>query len=470
MKSTSLKNLALNDWALNMTLSYFGLMLLLISFGSIADVVKPETINSSAKLNLEEVWLYKVSLKDSYETIFKKYLTKRAHIVALAKYNQHPLAKKLQPGQIIHIPVEFLKKIPTSAQVLLVYGDVVAAGVSTNGARKLNKGDLLGQGEGLQTGKNSLAKLLFADGSNLDIQPNSNLSIQASYQYVGKETYVTHLKLVKGRTEVVANPEHAVGNSLKIETPSAVAAVRGTQFRVGAESDFALQETLEGKVAFSAAENGLVQEILIVKGYGSVAEKGKAPSPPIQLPAAPDVSKLPKLLENNPVELSIPLQQGVAAVVSQLASDAAFTKILQEQTSQSGKLTFADLADGLYYLKVRAQDQHGLQGIDAIHAFEVKVRLPVPPEPIFELLEPLNGGVIPLAPTEFVWTPVSGANSYLLQIARDSNFEDILYELQSFESRLSFKHSFGRGEYFWRVAVISEGKPQKFSNVRSFSR
>ncbi|MDP3140909.1 MAG: FecR domain-containing protein [Methylotenera sp.] len=441
-----------------------GILLMAMSFSSFANVTRPENVNQEA------IWLYTVNQDDSFEIIYKKYLNKRTNIAELAKYNQHKLTKKLQPGQVISIPVEMLKKIPTSAQVLLVYGNVLVTSALANEKRKVQKGDFLIQGDTLETGKNSLAKLLFADGSNMDIQPNSNLSIQASYKYVGKETYVTHLKLVKGRTEVTANPEHAVGNTLQVETPSAIAAVRGTQFRVGAEGDIALQETLGGQVAFSAAENGVVQEILIAKGYGSVAEKGKAPSPPIQLPDAPDVSALPKLIERNIADFNLPQPRGVAALVSQLALDAEFTQILNEQATQSGKLSFADLTDGQYYLKIRAQDQHGLQSRDAIHAFNVKARLPEPAEPVLELIEPADGAVIPLAPTVLSWTPIPAANSYTVQIARDIHFVNIVFERRVSFDKLTINQSFGAGQYYWRVAVLSDGKPQKFSEVRKFSR
>jgi hypothetical protein len=303
----------------------------------------------------------------------------------------------------------------------------------------------------------------LADGSKVDIQPNSNLSIQDSYQYVGKETFVTNLKLVKGRTQVSANPEHVVGNTLKVQTPSAVAAVRGTQFRVTADESLSLQETLEGRVAFSASG----QEVLLAKGYGSVAEKNKVPLAPIQLPGAVDVSALPKLFEHNSAEFDFPAQQGVAAWTGQLALDEDFTQILNEQTTQAGKLVFADLTDGQYYLKLRTQDQHGLQGVDATHVFHVKA---LPPEPLLELVEPLDGAVIPLAPTDLSWTPVPMATSYLIQVARDINFTDNLYERHSSYNKLTINQSFGAGVFYWRVAALSGGKPQKFSNVRTFSR
>jgi hypothetical protein len=442
------------------SLYFFSIMLLFFSVDSHADDVSTEWKSVG---NQETVWAYSVLKNDSFERIYQKYLNKRANIVALSEYNHHPLIKKLQPAQIINIPVEMLRRTPTNAQVLLVYGDVNASNIAGDNTHKLKKDDLLVSGDSLNIGKNSLVKLLLADGSKVDIQPNSNLSIQDSYQYVGKETFVTNLKLVKGRTQVSANPEHVLGNTLKVQTPSAVAAVRGTQFRVTADESLSLQETLEGRVAFSASG----QEVLLAKGYGSVAEKNKVPLAPIQLPGAVDVSALPKLFEHNSAEFDFPAQQGVAAWTGQLALDEDFTQILNEQTTQAGKLIFADLTDGQYYLKLRTQDQHGLQGVDATHVFHVKA---LPPEPLLELVEPLDGAVIPLAPTDLSWTPVPMATSYLIQVARDINFTDNLYERHSSYNKLTINQSFGAGVFYWRVAGLSGGKPQKFSNVRTFSR
>jgi len=454
---------------MNARFNLIGLLLLSVSFCTFADTstASHQTQGNQTSVNQEETWLYTVQKNDSFERIFQKYLNNRASILALSKYNQHKLTKKLQPNQVISIPVEMLKKIPTSAQVLLAYGDVAATIFSTNITRKVSKGDVLVQGDALQTGKNSLAKLSFADGSTLDVQPNSNLSIQASFKYVGKETYVTHLKLMKGRTEVTANPAHMIGNTLNVETPSAIAAVRGTQFRVGADGDMALQETLEGQVAFSAAENGIVQEVLLNKGYGSVAEKNKAPMQPIMLPAAPDVSVLPTVIATRTADFTLSPQFDAVAWVAQLALDADFTQIVSEQTTKTGHLSFSDLTDGQYFLKLRAQDQHGLQGKNAQHAFTVKFQAP---EPILELLLPLDNAVIDLAPTDLTWSPFPNASRYVVQIARDINFTDVVLERHATFNRLSIMQSFGSGQFYWRVGVLSQRKAQNFSEVRKFSR
>jgi hypothetical protein len=143
------------------SLYIFKLALLFVSVVSHADEASTEWRPME---NQEAVWVYSVHKNDSFERIYQKYLNKRANIIALSEYNHHPLSKKLQPAQIINIPVEMLRRTPTSAQVLLVYGDVNATSIAGGDTHKLKKDDLLVSGDSLGTGKNSLVKLLFADG------------------------------------------------------------------------------------------------------------------------------------------------------------------------------------------------------------------------------------------------------------------------------------------------------------------
>lgn len=411
-------------------------------------------------------WQYTVIKNDSFERIYKTYLNKRANIEALSEYNHHKLTKKLQPQQVLSIPLDMLRRTPTSAKVLIVAGDVTFSTATDPSKKKLSLKDSLSTGDSIQTGKNSLAKIEFADGSVTDIQPNSMLLIQNSFVYVGKNTHVIQLKLSAGRTEIAANPTHTIGNSMQVETPSAIAAVRGTQFRVGAEGEVALQETLDGQVAFSAGG----QAVLLDKGFGSAVEKEKAPLPPIVLPNAPNLGEFPKVIDSIPVEFHIPAQPDAVGWVAQLALDDKFTKILDEQEMSSiasvgADLSYGDLADGDYYLRMRAKEEHGLQGLDAFHSFSVKAR-PLPPV----LVEPVDAAALSQAPIELSWTVVPGANNYIVQIAKDADFKDIVFVRIASSNKLSVVQSFGSGEFYWRVAMLLKKQPQKFSKVRKFSR
>lgn len=450
-----------------------------------------------------EEWLYPVKLNESYARIQQQYLTQYSDIATIAKLNHHPVEKKLQPNQVLRIPLSLLKKQEKPVEVILVVGDVSVSSAPKNNSQKLTKqqkhsekksnqslivpqvgqqplmaNSQLNQGDTLKTGVNSIAKLRFADASTTVIQPNTRVNIEESFQYAGQGDFVTKLKLTEGRTEVLANPNRNTNSRFQIETPSAVAAVRGTSFRVGAEQNIALQETLAGEVAFTASG----EEVLLSKGFGSAAEAGKAPLPPIVLPEAPLVTEFADTVDTLPVTFALRPQAGAVAWVSQLALDADFTKIISEQVvkassaDQMSLLDLTDLADGQYYLRLRAKEVNGLQGNDAIHPFKVAAR-PLPPT----LIAPENDARIGELPVDLSWTLVEGGNSYLVQIAEDAAFTKIvLARVTSFgqlqinpivlTTLANASDTGAKTTYFWRVTSLQNGLPTKFSKARAFVR
>jgi hypothetical protein len=84
---------------MNARFNLIGLLLLSVSFCTFADTstASHQTQGNQTSVNQEETWLYTVQKNDSFERIFQKYLNNRASILALSKYNQHKLTKKLQP-------------------------------------------------------------------------------------------------------------------------------------------------------------------------------------------------------------------------------------------------------------------------------------------------------------------------------------------------------------------------------------
>lgn len=441
-------------------------------------------------------WQYQVKTSDSYAIIQRQYLNQYSDIDKLAKYNDHPINKVLIPNQLLRIPLHLLKKQRKPVEVILVAGDVSvmpktkALDLHAN-KKSANKHPLiinsqLNEGDVVVTAANGIAKLRFFDASVTVIQPNSSIEITKSYQYAGLGDVVTELALSIGRTEVLANPNRNVNSHFQIQTPSAVAAVRGTEFRVGVEGEsrqLALQETLEGKVAFSASGS----EVLVAQGFGSVAEFGKAPLPPVALPNAPDTTKFERKFEFLPITFALASQQNTVAWMSQLATDADFTNLVADKKvavidEKAAILAFDDLPDGKYFLKLRARDRNGLQGEDAIHSFEVAAR-PLAPN----LLAPENNEVIKDANISFNWSLLEDRNKYFLQIAEDVNFTNVVLVRVSVAGQLQvnpkdfksvFRKDASAGEaidakyaakpFYWRVSSIHNGKAVKFSKVRSF--
>ena len=409
-------------------------------------------------------WQYSVRPGDNLIQFADRYLLNPNDWRVLQKLNAIKNPEKLQIGQVIRVPLALVKQTPAPVEVILVSGQ---AGLvkADKSLQILEAGQLLSAGATLSTGLNSRLDLKFADGSIVTMQSNATMKLDTLSMYSGGGMVDTKLRLQQGKVEVAANPKHVPGNQMQIITPSAVAAVRGTHFRVTTDAQSIKQETLEGNVALSAAG----AEVAVKKGYGSLSEGGAPPLPPILLLAAPDSEKLAIKLDSLPLTFNMPAQDGAVAWVGQVSSDAKFNRVLAENMSQGAALSFADVPDGHYYLKVRAKDQKGLEGYDATHAFDLNAR-PFAPN----VLHPKDAEILREANPALTWTPLEQANHYVLEIAQDAAFNNIIEHKQVDSTAYKLEKSLASGQYYWRLASLTDpvDNPQNqgpFGKVNHFS-
>jgi len=144
--------------------------------------------------------------------------------------------------------------VPNAATVLAVDG---AVQVDENGQwRAVEEGEPLQAGDRVRTTDNASLHLLLADGSSLVLGPNSEATLQSLGN--GGEGSQTFIALASGLLNAMV--EHLrPGSSFEIQTPSAVAAVKGTDFEV-ASGDEAHGDGVtvnQGVVQFGAALGGV---------------------------------------------------------------------------------------------------------------------------------------------------------------------------------------------------------------------
>ena len=90
--------------------------------------------------------------------------------------------------------------------------------------------------------------LVFGDGSRVLMRQASELRVlRSDKRALGGGVLVT-LELVRGGLENMVNPRTSPDNRFEIRSPAAVAAVRGTRFRVIASEQRTWTEVLEGAV------------------------------------------------------------------------------------------------------------------------------------------------------------------------------------------------------------------------------
>jgi len=414
------------------------------------------TLAQAAPADSQPDWRYTLRPGDTLIGLSQRYLAAPARWPQLQKLNRIADPYRLVPGTTLRIPLAWLKQTPAPATVVAVAGQVtlIAPGAA---ARPLQAGEALPAGAQLATAANSSATLRFADGSTLVLQPGARLTLDTVSVYAGGGMVDTRLRLQQGRVEVGANPRHVPGSRLQVITPSAVAAVRGTRFRVEADGRVAREETLEGAVGLGAAG----QNVDVAAGQGSLAELGKPPSLPVALLPAPGLTGLPARLDSLPLRFEFPALAGAERWVGQIAPDARFEQVLLEKSAGTPQLTFADLPDGDYVLRVRAADARGLQGQDALHAFTLDAR------PFAPLLSAPGARVREATPV-LQWSAVVGSDAYRVQLARDAQFADRLADERVAATSWQPAAPLEPGTYYWRVASIAGTDAGPYAAARRF--
>lgn len=317
----------------------------------------------------DSMWRYTVRPGDNLITLGKKHLINADDWEVLQRVNQVKNPHRLLVGSVLRLPLELVKQRAASAEVVFVSGTAQWQ-QSVNHWVPLSTGERLGPGAKIATKGNSKVVLRFADGSTTNLVSNSILSLDALSLYSGGAMVDTKLRLQKGQVETHANPEHIQGNKMQVTTPSAIAAVRGTTFRVTADEKATTQETLDGEVALNASN----QEVAVSKGFGSKAEQGKEPIPPVVLLPAVNTSTFNAQHGALPVIFNVPALEGAVAWVAKVATDVNFNQVVAEAEFNTNELLFSGLPEGQLYLNLRAKDHNGIVGYEAVHPFKLHIK------------------------------------------------------------------------------------------------
>ncbi len=414
------------------------------------------------KASSAPVWLYSVRPGDTLITLGQRHLVEPQRWDVVQRLNRIADPHRIPPGTVLRIPASMLRSSPGQAALKTVHGSVQWR--ESGGTWKTaSTGQALPVGAELQTGALASATLELANGTQLRVHPGSTLVLDTISLYANGLMADTRVRLLQGQTEITDNPGRRTQQNLRVLTPSAQAVVRGTVFRVGVEAGQTREETLEGSVDVDATG----KTVVVGPGFGTLARAGEAPLPARALPRAPDMSALPSRLEQLPLRFSMPPARGEQSTVlwGQVSQDSNFDAILAERTSSAGVLSFADLPNGRYILRVRALDALGLQGLEARHGFTVAAR-PFAPA----LQAPGRSATVRSPRPVLRWTSAVDAARYRVQASRSGEFAQLLLDQPVTQTEWLPTDDLPEGKLHWRVASITaQGEQGPWSPAAAFS-
>lgn len=301
-------------------------------------------------------WIYIASDGDTLWDICLEYTAKRGCAKALADHNNRSdYSESLPVGTEIRVPYDWLLELPIVGSVISVQGEVSYQDYFGSKPMPLSAGQDLVLGSVLRSHSGS-ARISLGDYSELLLRPNSILEL-SSLSSGDKPGQVGELVLDRGDVEVQVRPESR--SRFEIYTPSAIAAVRGTQYRLASDvsGTSTRGEVLKGRIAMQT-----VSTTEVPAGFGLLARQGAEVGELHRLLPAP---VFPAVDPNN---LSLPVAVGWTGdsqanhwLVDIVSAEGDL--LVHERTNDT-QITFDALPGGCHRMVVRGVDAEGFRGLD----------------------------------------------------------------------------------------------------------
>jgi len=165
--------------------------------------------------------------------------------------------------------------VPNDGIINFITGDVKL--VADGKTLSANAGDKITQGMTVKTGAKSVVDIFF-EGSVIRILEKSSVKMQELIRNVKDNKDLTELYVENGQVFSHVTRKLTDGEKFKVNTPTAIAAVRGTQFLVNAEDNSSVIGCLEGTVAVKDAKSDDSSYVNVEAGKEANVQSGKAVS------------------------------------------------------------------------------------------------------------------------------------------------------------------------------------------------
>ncbi len=138
-------------------------------------------------------------------------------------------------------------------------------------------------GDHLRTGDSGRMRVVFQDESVLEVGESTDMVVDQQVFDADQGTGTSLMHLLSGKIRALVSDYYKDPKaSYEVETPTAVAGVRGTLFVVAYDPEQEVTEVtgIEGRVEVHSVFDRLGPGVLITANLATTVEKGEEPSPP----------------------------------------------------------------------------------------------------------------------------------------------------------------------------------------------
>jgi hypothetical protein len=407
----------------------------------------------------QEEWLYSFQPGDNLWDLTERFLIDQSYWARLVKLNRIKRPRHMPPGMQIRVPLGWLNVKPAVVRVVNMRGHVVHQ-IPGKKEQQLVPDAWLHKGDRLKVGEDASVLLEFADGTRQLLGSNTEIELIRVNTFSDTGIGDTTLKILRGVSE---NKVPTRGTRFEIRTPSANTSVRGTSFRVKVPSR--LQSTTQVEVIAGEVNVGSNQERLrLPAGFGTVVEKGHAPTPAVKLLSAPQVVIPPSTMRQLPLELRWEPVAGAKAYRVLVAGLGANAIPVVDARVTHQRFSTSALPDGRYRLRVRAIDGAGLEGKESDLAFSLDAR-PLPPASV----APPANAAVRTHTVAFEWSTAPQVSGYHFQLSPDMQFQSPKVDKKDIPGVRLELDSLAVGTWYWRVASSFQEEQGPWGVVQRFS-
>jgi len=312
---------------------------------------------------------YKLQPRDTLLSLVSRYMQGPDALAQITKLNKIANPNLVPVGYPLEIPRHLIKFSPSTATVTRLNCHTITR-LDGDAAVPVKSGDTLAEGSVVRIPAGCQLALTLEDASVLRMMSGAVIKLKTLRRNMLETSPEVRVELLDGRLEVdVPRKRQGEDAPFEVRTPTSVAGVRGTEFRVGfdARKRNSQVEVLTGVVAAQGSADKVGQRANAGQGV-SIEANGKA-LPVENLLPAPHFEKWATGKDSKDWRLTFSASTEASQTLVRHSEDASFSFIHAEEFLPHPEIVMAGLTANVVFQQWLSVSASGINGYSSNYGF-----------------------------------------------------------------------------------------------------